>query len=108
MSTEELKSKVEAVLDQRHGGYVASAAKRGRNPQYPYVPLVKTTDNSWRGAFGGKTSNPCKGFAYATRDEAVAKAQECLDVRRAAERDLFLDPRRGRAMRRYYGLPENI
>lgn len=49
----------------------ASAAKRGRNPRFPYVPIVVRED--------GRTHNTNTKNAYATRDEAVAYAQKWID-----------------------------
>ena len=100
-----LEIEVEAVLDRLYGKYVATAVKRGKNPRWPYVPVVKNTDITvWR----GQTHNPAKGEAFATREEAIARAQAILEARRAADRALFLEPLRGRAMRRYHGLPMEI
>lgn len=49
----------------------ASAVKRGRNPAFPYVPVVIRED--------GSTHNTNTRNAYATRDEAVAYAQRWID-----------------------------
>lgn len=49
----------------------ASAVKRGRNPAFPYVPVV-VRDN-------GSTHNTNTRNAYATREEAVAFAQRWID-----------------------------
>lgn len=49
----------------------ASAAKRGRNPLFPYVPVVIREN--------GTTHNTNTKLAYATREEAVATAQAWID-----------------------------
>jgi hypothetical protein len=49
----------------------ASAVKRGRNPRFPYVPVIIRADGS---AHNTNTRN-----AYATREEAVAYAQKWID-----------------------------
>lgn len=50
----------------------ASAAKRGRNPKFPYVPVTVRAD--------GRTSQVL-GAAFATRVDAVAFAQKTIDLR---------------------------
>lgn len=56
--------------------YKPSAAKRGRNPKWPHVPVL---------IVGGGTSKPggytqqIKGKAFATHEEAVAYAQLHID-----------------------------
>lgn len=50
----------------------ASAAKRGRNPRFPYVPIVIRAD--------GSTHNTNTRNAYATREQAVAYAQLWIDT----------------------------
>jgi hypothetical protein len=47
-----------------------SALKHGRNPRYPYVPVVVYDD--------GRQSQ-VRGYAFVTRDEAVAFAKRYLD-----------------------------
>lgn len=49
----------------------ASAAKRGRNPAFPYVPVVIRND--------GSTHNTNTRNAYASREEAIAYAQRWID-----------------------------
>ena len=48
-----------------------NAAKRGRNPAFPYVPVVVRAD--------GTTHYTNTKNAYATRAEAVACAQAWID-----------------------------
>jgi hypothetical protein len=49
----------------------ASAAKRGRNPAFPYIPVVVRGD--------GSTHNTNTRNAYASREEAIACAQRWID-----------------------------
>jgi hypothetical protein len=46
-----------------------TAAKRGRNPRFPYVPIIQD---------GSRTSQ-IRGFAFATRDEALTFAARHID-----------------------------
>lgn len=79
---------------------VASARKRGRNPEFPYVPVIEHQN-------GQRTANPVKGLAFATRAEAVAQAQRQIDAQRAALATK-LGERRYRALREQYGLPREL
>jgi hypothetical protein len=54
----------------------ASAVKRGRNPRFPYVPVVVHED--------GRTHNTNTRNAYATREEAVAYAEKWVAASVAA------------------------
>jgi hypothetical protein len=61
-----------------------SAVKRGRNPKFPYVPVVVvTTDNGPDRFPTVRTHNTNAAVAYATRAEAVAHAQRWLDTAQA-------------------------
>ncbi len=83
---------------------VASAAKRGRNPKFPYVPIVKFNDGGPSGI--GHTSQVL-AKAFVTRDEAIAHAQKVIDAeRRAFARRLAMPNHR--AEREHYGLPREI
>lgn len=75
----------------------ATAIKRGRRPEWPYVPVVDHGDRT----------EQLKGFAYATRDQAVAKALHTIEHRRAAMRLRLADPT-CRAFREQHGLPRDI
>lgn len=58
--------------------YRASARKTGRNPQWPFVPVVICTPGD---GSRGHTTQP-RGKAFATREEAVAYADRYIDVNR--------------------------
>jgi hypothetical protein len=60
----------------------ASAEKRGRNPQFPYVPILVhggyyDANDQWVTRW---TQNTRTVAAFATRKEAVEFAQKCIDL----------------------------
>lgn len=83
----------------------ASAAKRGRNPEFPYVPVVNLP-GLHGGAYQAQTRQ-IKGKAFATRMEAVAYAQRHIDLARSDLARKLADPRM-RALRESYGLPREV
>ena len=97
MTISDLDDAVAAVVAIADLG-IAVARKTGRNPRWPYVPVILDTDGRQR---------QIRGLAYATRQEAVAAAQRSLN---AARDDLATKLRtpRYRALRRHHGLPEEI
>lgn len=74
------------------------ALKRGRNPRWPYVPVILD-------AAGGQ--DQIRARAYATRAEALAAAQRHLDALRASIAARCAD-RRHRALREQHGLPREL
>lgn len=74
-----------------------TAAKRGRNPKWPYVPVLDY----------GRFTKQILGRAYSTRGEAVqAAAAAVAQLKQLDDRKLW---RVGsRAMRRQFGLPGDI
>jgi hypothetical protein len=103
-SLDNLVSAIQAVVNDMYAGHTATAAKRGKNPKFPYVPLLKITPKD---GSRGRTTNPTQGVAYATREEAIAKAQQCLDSYRYVRAHTMLRPSH-RAERDYHGLPRDI
>ena len=81
----------------------ASAAKRGRNPQWPWVPIIDLSALQCRGL---KTQQ-VRGKAFATREEAVAYAERVVASRKRALERALADPRQ-RALREAHGLPREI
>lgn len=75
----------------------ASANKRGRNPNWPYVPIV----------MHGQRSEQIVAKAFATRPEAIAYAQAVIDARRDILAQKLADPRY-RALREQHGLPREL
>lgn len=71
----------------------ASARRTGRNPAYPYVPVVETHHAEHGHLLRTET---IRGLAFAERADAVAKAQRVLNhraeaaARRDAERDAYV------------------
>jgi hypothetical protein len=101
----ELVAAINAIVEEMYSGYVATAVKRGRNPKFPYLPLLKIID---RDTNRTRTENPTRSRAYATRDEAVAVAQRILESYKATRKHQMLKPSYGRAERTYRGLPRDI
>jgi len=64
-----LQEQIEAAVESLNWG-VGDAAKRGRNPAYPYVPIIR---HAREGRL--QTTNPTRRVAFATREEATACAQ---------------------------------
>lgn len=79
----------------------ASARKTGRNPTWPYVPVIISTH------YGRKTQSQLTKVAFATRNEALEHAQRHLDTVRADIAGKLADPRY-RALREQYGLPREL
>jgi hypothetical protein len=57
-----------------------SAAKRGRDPRFPYVPVIIHDGVLSDGRHHHHTEQ-VRGFAYATREEALAMARITIAVR---------------------------
>lgn len=83
----------------------ASAARRGRNPAFPYVPVI---DHTIPGDDGHTTrTEQIRGKAFATRPEAVGYAQRVIDARMATHERGLVTPRY-RALREQCGLPRDL
>lgn len=76
----------------------ATAAKRGRNPAWPYVPIIDHTANTIK-----QRTEQIKGKAFKTRDEAIAYAQQVIDARKSQLEKNLAEPR-FRALRKQYGI----
>jgi hypothetical protein len=82
-----------------------TAVKRGRNPQYPYVPVidhgeVKIGRHMTR-------SEQIKGYAFPSRELAVEHAGKVISARRTSLVARLKEPHL-RALRQSYGLPAEI
>lgn len=81
-----------------------SARKRGQDPRWPYVPVIE---------HAGTASAPkayqeqIRGFAFATRAEAVASAEAHIAAERLELARKLADPRM-RALREQHGLPRDL
>ena len=74
-----------------------SALKRGRNPKWPYVPVI----------LHGSRQEQVRALAFVSRDEAVAAATTTIEARRQDLRQKLADPRY-RALRQQHGLPREL
>jgi hypothetical protein len=83
----------------------AAAAKRGRNPKFPYVPIIDYGPQA-QGVHRTRTEQ-IKGRAFQTQEEAIAYAERFL-LRRAELLAARLADPRNRALRKAHGLPEEI
>lgn len=81
----------------------ASARKTGRNPAWPYVPVVlEPADDA-----GRTFQRQIRARAFATRAEAVAYAERHIAQRRRDLEAKLADPRY-RALRSFHGLPAEM
>lgn len=94
---------IAAAIDAHQPPQWGDARRAGRNPNYPYIPIVVTShDNGWN-----RTTAVIRGYAFATRDEAVQFARDTVHHRRQKLIDQLLKPNQ-RAHRTRYGLPADL
>lgn len=98
------ESAVLAVVDAMDFGK-ASAAKRGRRKEWPYVPIIDY--GRQRIGVPVTRSKQVMGQAYATRDEAIDAARKAIEWQRNLRFRMLLDPRQ-RALRQQWNLPTEI
>lgn len=96
-----LQDEIETAVESLNWG-VGDAAKRGRNPAFPYVPVVRYARDGRR-----QTQNPTRRVAFATRAEAADCAQRHIDDLKNAIKAQLAEPRY-RALREQYGLPREL
>jgi hypothetical protein len=109
MTRQDFERQIEEIVAAMAWGK-ASAAKRGRNPSWPFVPVIDHTilhPQAGDTLLRQRTENACRGVAFATREEAVAKAQQVIDARKVHLASQLADPRY-RALRVSHGLPSEI
>lgn len=106
MTTPNLTDAIEAVVTSTYERYSPSARKTGRNPRWPYVPVVIGPPGSGPGD-NDRHHRQVLGKAFATRAEAVAYAARVIAHHADSMRRRLADPRH-RAERRQYGLPEEV
>ena len=99
------QAQIDRVLQQHFAGLRATASKRGRNPKWPYVPIIIHGDDR-RSNFHGR-SEQIRAKAFETRDEAIDYASRVIAARKADLEQKIKTPR-FRALRRQNGLPEEI
>lgn len=99
-----LAADIAAAVDAYYAHITASAAKRGRRPEWPYVPIVVygPTEGCPRGY-----TQQIRARAYATRAEALAAAEQHIARGREALAADLADPRK-RALREQHGLPRDL
>lgn len=80
-----------------------SARKSGRDPRWPYVPLLVFAPID-----GGRGyTTQVRARAYATRDEAVAHATQRIENMKRTLAERLLD-RGARSLREQHGLPREL
>lgn len=94
-------------LQARNYFGIASAVKRGRNPKFPYVPVIKLVDADGNPSNGLSQTQQIRGLAYVTRDEAVARSQRHIDAAFARLAEELGQPHK-RALREWHGLPREL
>jgi hypothetical protein len=81
----------------------AAAVKRGRNPKFPYVPIIDYGEQKI-GVHSTRTEQII-GKAFCTREEAIAYADRVIVAREEELARKLADPRY-RALRQQYGIIE--
>ena len=74
-----------------------TAAKRGRNPAFPYVPVIQYATRT----------HQVPALALKTREEAVEAAAAAIEYQRKVLAARLAEPRH-RSLRRQHGLPEEV
>jgi hypothetical protein len=96
-----LETDIQAAAERADFGE-PSARKGGRNPKWPHVPLVVTTEDT-----GRQHEQQLKGVAFQTRQEAIDHARKHIENARKNLAKQLADPRM-RALREQHGLPREI
>lgn len=94
----------QAIAEAANAHITATAVKRGRRPEWPYVPVL--VYGPTEGTPAGYTAQ-IKGKAFADRDEAVAFAQGHIDRMTSTLAARLALPAH-RALREQYGLPREL
>lgn len=81
----------------------ATARKSGRNPKYPYVPIIRLASP----LESLHQTTQIRGLAYATRQEAVDRAQRAINSHKAAHERKLVIPRL-RTNREHWGFPREL
>lgn len=81
-----------------------SARKRGRNPAWPYVPVIEYAPTA---EHPKGSQEQLLRLAFATRTEALACAAGHIERLQASTAKKLADPCQ-RALREYYGLPREL
>jgi hypothetical protein len=78
-----------------------AASRRGRNPKFPYVPIIDHGEQKI-GVYRTRTEQVL-GKAFHTREEAIAYADRVIVAREQELARKLADPRY-RALRQQYGI----
>lgn len=98
MTAAELAQAIAQVIEAAEASFGTPAAvKRGRNPRWPYVPVIRH----------GHRSAQIQGLAYATAPEALEAAERHIIAERRLMARRLATPRY-RALRRYHGLEAEL
>jgi hypothetical protein len=95
---------IATIIKARSWG-TPTAVKRGRNPAFPFVPVVDHGEQ-WQGVHRTRTEQ-ILGKAFATRPEAVEYATRIIEARKVLLAKTLMEPRM-RALRKAHGLPEEV
>ena len=101
---EDLELQIACVVAQQDFG-APTAVKRGRNPKWPYVPVIHHASDT-RACSTGRTEQ-IRRRAFVTREEAIECARRVIARRREFFTKQLFTPRL-RALRKQYGLPSEI
>ncbi len=96
MNADELRVAIERIVADEDFGR-PTARKRGRDPRWPYVPVIDH----------GTYTTQIRALAYTTRAEAIAVGERYIEALRAGLAERLAD-RRHRALRESYGLPRDV
>lgn len=96
----EIETQIKAYVEAYDFG-TPIAWKRGRNPKYPYVPVLELPEGCIQ------QTEQIRGLAYRTAAEAVAGGKREIEKRRQDLARKLADPRY-RSLREWHGLPREI
>lgn len=82
----------------------ATAHRRGRDPRWPYVPVIVHDGGV---ALSATRQETITGKAFASRVAAVAYAEGVIETRRRRLAEALADPTK-RSLREVHGLPREI
>lgn len=99
----EFPEQIEQAVLKAYGA--PAAAKRGRNPAFPYVPIVNYGPQQ-QGVHRTRTRQVANR-AFATREEAIECARQAIARGVENFRKNLADPRE-RALREMHGLPREL
>lgn len=103
MNAAEFDQAVAAAVAATRATITPTARKTGRTAALPYVPVLR-----YQPADGSRGwVQQIRGVSYATREEAIAKAERRLRVQMTVLAAQLREPLY-RALREYHGLPREL